>query len=159
MSALPAIQRPPGRFVCHCCKLPLPGRATDFLASHQERASEWDPNDGNNSPGCFTRAGHKLGRQLVSSVTSFYLRNPEEEAYIFILILQMRKLRPRAAMELVQSHAATHSRARARALCASCQFRACPDSPHSFPLPFIHLVNVYLYFQTLGIQKWIGQSA
>lgn len=63
--------------------------------------SKWDPSDRNNSPSCFTKAGHKQSRQLVSSVTSFNLHHPEEEGCIFILILQMKKLRPRAVRGLV----------------------------------------------------------
>lgn len=43
----------------------------------------------------------------MSSVTSFNLHHPEEGGCIFILILQMRTLRPRAVRRLVQSHAGT----------------------------------------------------
>lgn len=72
-------------------------KATEFSLALTRRRSKWDPN---NSPGCFARAGHKQGEQLVSSVTSFNLHNPGEEGCIFILILQMRKLRPKSMKEL-----------------------------------------------------------
>lgn len=106
-------------------------KATDFSLALTRRRSKWDPN---NSPGCFARAGHKQGKQLVSSVTSFNLHNPRERGLHFYSHFTDEEIETQSVKEL-------SNKADSRA--PGLHHRLTAFSVRSQPHLFIRWVNVF----------------